>query len=161
MFGTYAYMPPEQVDRMRGGATVKFTTDIFSFGVLAYQLLTGYLPFGQLESHNDLAKYQYNGKRGLWNREALSHLPDGQQWERVIEGCLVPNYKNRLQNVDEVMRLVPLRDSVYTRNVAMRPQSVSRATSPTISPGITPHWNKSQEDGRLSTDRWTVEASSG
>lgn len=125
MFGTYAYMPPEQVDRMRGGATVKFTTDIFSFGVLAYQLLTGYLPFGQLESHNDLAKYQYNGKRGLWNRDALSLLPDGQQWVRVIEGCLVANYKNRLQNVDEVMRLIPQRDSVYTRNVAMRPQPAS------------------------------------
>ena len=35
IFGTYAYMPPEQVNRMRGEATVLPTTDIFSFGVLA------------------------------------------------------------------------------------------------------------------------------
>lgn len=46
IFGTYAYMPPEQVKRNRGDATVLPTTDIFSFGVMMYQLLTGgNLPF--------------------------------------------------------------------------------------------------------------------
>ena len=39
IFGTYAYMPPEQAMRARGGATVLPTTDIFSFGVLVFQLL--------------------------------------------------------------------------------------------------------------------------
>jgi len=107
IFGTYAYMPPEQVSRARGGATVKFTTDIFSFGVMAYQLLTGELPFGSLESHNELARYQSNGKKGLWNRSLLRSLPEGQQWARAIEACLVPNYKERVQTVDEVMEMIP------------------------------------------------------
>ena len=74
IFGTYAYMPPEQVTRARGGATVLPTTDIFSFGVLAYQLLTGVLPFGQLESHMDLAEYQKRGKDGYWSRDRLCNL---------------------------------------------------------------------------------------
>ena len=39
IFGTYAYMPPEQVNRSRGMATVLPTTDIFSFGVVLYQLV--------------------------------------------------------------------------------------------------------------------------
>ena len=56
--------PPEQVNRMRGEATVLPTTDIFSFGVLAFQLLTGSLPFGELTSHNELALYQKRGKDG-------------------------------------------------------------------------------------------------
>lgn len=107
MFGTWAYMPPEQVKLMRGGATVKFTTDIFSFGVLAYQLITGKLPFGKLDSHNDLAAYTTRGEKGKWDRDALMSVPNGQQWMRLIEGCLVPDFKNRLQNVAQVICLVP------------------------------------------------------
>ena len=107
MFGTWAYMPPEQVKLMRGGATVKFTTDIFSFGVLVYQLITGKLPFGKLDSHNDLATYTARGEKGKWDRQTLASVPNGQQWMNLIEGCLVPDFKKRLQNVDQVMRLVP------------------------------------------------------
>ncbi len=107
IFGTYAYMPPEQVNRARGGATVLPTTDIFSFGVLAFQLLTGVLPFGTLESHNDLAEYQKRGKDGLWKYELLSNVSNGQQWTQLIGGCLQPDFKNRLQSVEDVIRLLP------------------------------------------------------
>ena len=107
IFGTYAYMPPEQVTRARGGATVLPTTDIFSFGVLVFQLLTGQLPFGTLESHNDLAEYQKKGKDGIWNRGLLQNVPNGQQWTQLIEGCLKPDFKERLQSVQEVARMVP------------------------------------------------------
>jgi serine/threonine protein kinase len=107
IFGTYAYMPPEQVTRARGGATVLPTTDIFSFGVLVYQLLTGQLPFGTLESHNDLAEYQKRGKDGIWNRGLLQTVPNGQEWARMIEGCLTPDFKERLQSVQEVARMLP------------------------------------------------------
>ena len=107
VFGTYAYMPPEQATRARGGATVLPTTDIFSFGVLAYQLLTNQLPFGTLESHNDLAEYQKRGKEGMWNRSALSYVQNGQQWTQLIEGCLHPDFKQRLQTIRDVLRLLP------------------------------------------------------
>jgi len=107
IFGTYAYMPPEQAGRYRGGATVLPTTDIWSFGVLAYQLLTGELPFGQLESHNDLANYQRKAKDGVWERNLLRNVPDSSAWTRVVEGCLVTDFKQRLQTADEVMRLLP------------------------------------------------------
>ena len=39
--GSSSYMSPEQI----GGDTVDFRTDIFSFGVLAYELLSGRKPF--------------------------------------------------------------------------------------------------------------------
>ncbi len=107
IFGTYAYMPPEQANRARGGATVMPTTDIFSFGVLAYQLLTGYLPFGKLENHNDVVDYQKRGKEGQWHRSALGKLHEGPQWTTLIEGCLQPDFKQRIQTVEEVMRLLP------------------------------------------------------
>ena len=111
MFGTYAYMPPEQVNRARGEATVLPTTDIFSFGVLVYQLITGELPFGKLETPNDLVLYQKRGKLGDWNRTLLYSKPNGKAWKALIDGCLNPDYKSRLQNSRAVMHLVPLLDS--------------------------------------------------
>ena len=107
VFGTYAYMPPEQVNRQRGGVTVLPTTDIFSFGVLAFQLLTGKLPFGELTNHNELANYQKRGKNGDWSRRLLSGIENGNQWMQLLEGCLQANLKKRIQSVDEVLRLLP------------------------------------------------------
>ena len=106
-FGTYAYMPPEQVNppRMNKAATVLPTSDIFSFGVMMYQMLTHELPFGDLSSEKDLLPYTKNGKEGRWNRDLLSRA--APQWIPVIEGCLRPKIADRLQSVDEVIKLMP------------------------------------------------------
>ena len=107
IFGTYAYMPPEQVNRSRGNSTVLPTTDLFSFGVLVYQMITGELPFGKLEDENDLVRYQKAGKAGEWNRSRLLGAPNGRLWENLISRCLVPDLKDRIQSADEAVALVP------------------------------------------------------
>lgn len=107
IFGTYAYMPPEQVNRMRGEATVLPTTDIFSFGVLTFQLLTGSLPFGELTSHNELALYQKRGKNGEWNQQKLAQVKNGKQWQQLFSGCLHPDLKKRFQSAKEVLKYLP------------------------------------------------------
>ena len=109
IFGTYAYMPPEQVNPHRD-ATVLPTTDIFSFGVMMYQLLTGALPFGSLNDENELVLYLKAGKEGRWNRSALTMSRYGTIFMPVIEGCLQPDFHKRLQSVDEVLRLLPKAD---------------------------------------------------
>lgn len=106
IFGTYAYMPPEQVNPRRD-ATVLPTTDIFSFGVMIYQLLTGELPFGPLDVERDLISYLRNGKNGEWNRDLLYNHRNAREWERLIDGCLRPKFQDRLQSADEVLSLVP------------------------------------------------------
>lgn len=106
IFGTYAYMPPEQLNP-RKDATVLPTTDIFSFGVMMYQLLTHKLPFGQLVDENDLVSYLRRGKNGEWDRELLYSIPKGREWARLIEGCLYPKFQERLQTVDETLPLIP------------------------------------------------------
>lgn len=106
IFGTYAYMPPEQL-KPNKDATVLPTTDIFSFGVMMFQLLTGDLPFGPLESEHDLVQYMRRGKNGDWDRQLLSQTYSGKEWIRMIDGCLTPNYQQRLQTTDEVLELVP------------------------------------------------------
>ena len=106
IFGTYAYMPPEQLNP-RKDATVLPTTDIFSFGVMMFQLLTGELPFGRLDAERDLVQYLRRGKNGDWDKQYLSNSSAGREWFPLIEGCLVPNFQERLQNADAVLALVP------------------------------------------------------
>ena len=130
IFGTYAYMPPEQVNRARGEATVLPTTDVFSFGVMLYQLLTGKLPFGPLEDQNDLVRYQKRGKAGDWDRNALMYVENGRAWEVVIEGCLQPNFKERFQNANTVLRLLPQSSHIMSQSV--KPQVV--APAPVVPP---------------------------
>lgn len=132
VFGTWAYMPPEQVSRARGGVTVLPTTDIFSFGVLVYQLLTGKLPFGELESHNDLAEYIKKAEKGLWNRDTLRYFDRDNQWEPLIEGCLVPDFKKRLQTIVDVYKLLPQSPQLRTQR-----ESVKMRLAPVYSPKAT------------------------
>ena len=107
IFGTYAYMPPEQVNPRRGDATVLPTTDIFSFGVLIFQILTGELPFGQLQDERDLYNYITKAKNGDWNKSLLNKTTEGADWYHLIEGCLKPNFRDRLNSVDSVLPLLP------------------------------------------------------
>ena len=106
IFGTYAYMPPEQVNPNKD-ATVLPTTDIYSFGVMMFQLITGELPFGELNDERSLVSYLKNSKTGNWNRKLLQKQPDGAYWSRMLEGCLVPDFHKRLQSAAQVLSLLP------------------------------------------------------
>ena len=116
IFGTYAYMPPEQLTQHRD-ATVLPTTDIFSYGVMMYQMLTkGALPFGTLDNEGDLPEYVRRGKAGTWDRETLLRVDNGA-WMDLVDGCLKPDYKQRLQNCDDALRYVPFRGRGYDEDV--------------------------------------------
>ena len=110
IFGTYAYMPPEQVNRARGNSTVLPTTDMFSFGVMMYQLITGELPFGKLEDQNDLVHYQKRGKAGEWDRMKLLAVPGGMAWDNLIAKCLMADLKERISSAEEAMAYLPHND---------------------------------------------------
>lgn len=104
LFGTYPYMPPEQVNPPRGGkATVLPTTDIFSFGVMMYEMIVGKLPFGPLANDSELSNYLENGKRGIWDRQALKRYDPSGKWMSVIDACLKPDYKQRVSSTREII----------------------------------------------------------
>lgn len=107
IFGTFAYMAPEQTRPKKAKATVLPTTDIFSFGVVLYEILFHELPYGKLDGEADLQSYIDKAVVGLWNRDKLRQMPHLRHWENILEGCLEPNYEKRYQNVDEVLAHIP------------------------------------------------------
>lgn len=116
VMGTYLYMSPEQYNPKDGYSTVLPTTDIFAFGVMMYHILTGRFPFGTIDTNDDLAVYLGNAATGRWNRDGLNRHPE---WLPLIEGCLKPKYKERLQTANDVLRLVP---NVKAESVAAQPK---------------------------------------
>lgn len=108
VFGTYLYMSPEQADREGGGVTYLPTADIFSFGVMMYEIITqGSFPFGELNKQEDLLPYQTNAKKGIWNYKLLRTSSIGVQWEKVIRKCLMADYRLRYHSVKEIISDIP------------------------------------------------------
>ena len=130
IFGTHAYMAPEQRAMMKGGVTKLPTTDIFSFGVLTYQLLTGRLPFGRLETFQDLPEYQNNVEKGRWDDSPLRHIEYGEYWWKLIEACLRTDYTMRIRSAAAADKLLPRiaikkQETLHPLTVSYKPLSVT------------------------------------
>lgn len=103
IFGTYAYMPPEQIKPSNKNVTILPTTDIFSFGVTMFEIITGELPYGPLRYETDIGEYILRVSTGKWSdiRSLRNDIPN--HWVEILETCLHPDYKNRYQNVDDIL----------------------------------------------------------
>ena len=106
ILGTRPYMPPEQLDPKKD-ATVLPTTDIFSFGVMMFQLITGNFPFGRLDNHLFVEDYHQRMIRGAWDKKQLNASDIGKSLLPVIDGCLKPDYRKRLQSVEKTLEIMP------------------------------------------------------
>jgi serine/threonine protein kinase len=96
ILGTPAYMAPEQ---MKSGRAADPRSDVWSIGVVMYQLITGRTPFAG-ESYAELVL-----KVGLEPPEPIAiPLPPGLP--EVILRCLEKDPKLRHQNVGELARLI-------------------------------------------------------
>ena len=130
-FGTPLYMAPEMYDLKGGGVTYLPTIDIWSFGVMMYELLTfGSFPFGNPQNEAEFPYYQTNAKKEVWSRQKLREVPFGRDWLPIIERCLKADYRERYQNVVDVMRdleiLVGTSSSGYQIDRPSRSASVTR-----------------------------------
>lgn len=126
--GTPLYMAPEMADRIGGGVTYLPTVDLWSFGVMMYELLTGgSFPFGDIERIEDLPQYQERAKKGVWNVDKLRYSPGGEGWTCIIGKCLVPDYRKRYQSALEILQ--DMRPMIGNVNRDLIRESLSRSTS--------------------------------
>jgi len=96
--GTVAYMSPEQVTGKRADQR----TDIFSFGILLYQMLTGELPFGG--DYPDAILYTIVHEEP--DLEALSKLDIPEAVKSIIQKALIKDSSKRIQSFDEILPIL-------------------------------------------------------
>lgn len=125
-FGTPLYMSPEIYYKTGGGVTYLPMVDIWSFGVMMYELLTeGSFPFGNIDSVEDFPRYMERARNGQWNRELLQNAPNGAVWTIIIGKCIEPSHKDRYQSCVEILKdMSPMTGSV---NPAFLEERASRS----------------------------------
>ncbi len=100
LIGTPAYMAPEQVT----GGTIVEATDLFAFGVILYEMLTGELPWRGATAR-ELAEARLTGERP----SVLAKLPSlDPRWAEVIRACMARNVDDRPQRAAAVARALDL-----------------------------------------------------
>jgi TolB-like protein/Tfp pilus assembly protein PilF/predicted Ser/Thr protein kinase len=118
--GTAAYMSPEQAE----GEEVDHRSDIFSFGVVLYELLTGKLPF-KGEHHAALLYSIINDDPpplARFNEKASEDL------QRIVSKALAKDRGERYQHVDDMLadlrrerRALDYAKTAHARSAAMQP----------------------------------------
>ena len=94
--GTPAYMAPEQA---AGDPNIDYRADIYAFGAMAYEMLTGRAPFAGLAPHQMLAAHVTEPVVPVTDRRptlppALAHL---------VMACLEKNPADRPQSAEEIL----------------------------------------------------------
>ena len=93
--GTLAYMAPEQIQ----GADIDTRADIFSFGVLLFEMITGRFPFRG--EHEAAMMYSIMNENPADIEDARPGAPPGLS--DIIRGCLKKNRVDRFQNMGDVL----------------------------------------------------------
>ncbi len=94
MLGTIEYMSPEQAQ----GAEVKASSDIFTVGLILYELLAGVTPFYAESAIVSLLKRTQ--ERALSLVDVDRHIPGSLS--NIVGKCLEKDPANRYQNADEL-----------------------------------------------------------
>lgn len=125
VLGTIAYMSPEQAR----GERLDARSDIFSFGVLLYELLTGSAPFRRSSSAETLSAILTAVPSDI----AISDGAIAPELQRIVRKCLVKDADGRYQSMpDVVVDLRGVRDALaggagVARAMAPLPKASARS----------------------------------
>src|SRR6201988_3771014 len=134
VMGTISYMPPEQ----SAGQDIDQRTDIWSFGVVLYEMLAGCLPFQGSDIHRQIIAIQESEPLPL--SQHVTGVPE--RLEEIVDKCLAKDKNERYQTAKDL--LIDLRnlrrkldvDAEIERTVgpALRSSSAANSQPPATNP---------------------------
>jgi len=123
ILGTPNYMSPEQIM----GHKIDARTDIFSLGVLLFQLLTGKLPF----RGENLSGLLYHITQGKHPSIRLMESGIPKACEQIIDKALAKNPRDRFKTAGQMARyLTMLRDKID--EITKKRESAAASDSPPL-----------------------------
>ncbi|MCZ6757783.1 MAG: protein kinase [Bacteroidetes bacterium] len=141
--GTIAYMSPEQAR----GEEVDWRSDIWSLGVLLYEMIAGRLPFAS--EYEQAAVYSILNEEPEPLTSIRSGVPMGLEW--IVSKLLAKNANDRYQNISDLL--------VDLRTVDLQATGMSRISRPSASTaGAATPKSKSSNTG---TVRFVIGAAAG
>ncbi len=125
IIGTAAYMSPEQAK----GKTVDRRTDIWAFGVVLYEMLTGTRLFGAKDVSETLA--------AVLTREVnVASLPPGtpSRLKALVRDCLIRDSKQRLRDIGHAR--------IEIARIETGGLDSGESTSSTVAAAVVPTWRR-------------------
>lgn len=112
MVGTTEYMAPEQFRQQ-----VEKKSDIWSLGVMAYELITGHMPFGA----DNAVTMRFKIEKGDYTKPRVLVPAVSAKLNTVIEKCLQVNTSNRLSAAEVEMLLSEKKPEPAAKNKTTAP----------------------------------------
>jgi serine/threonine-protein kinase len=127
VLGSPPYMSPEQV---RSPKSVDHRTDIWSLGIVMYELLTNSMPFGGEEIQETFAQILEKEPQPI--RALVNGVPEGL--ERVVMRCMAKNRDERFVDVSELARaLVPYGSGTWMQSADRVHATLTRGLEEAVS----------------------------
>jgi serine/threonine protein kinase len=131
--GSPKYMAPEQISR---GGKIDVRTDVYSFGVILYQCLTGTVPFEASSTIQTLMAHLNQVPDPIRARAPSSDVPD---WlDQLVVSCMEKDPERRPQTMEAVARTLAEADAAYNSGrilADMNPRNSSSALTATTGTG--------------------------
>jgi serine/threonine protein kinase/formylglycine-generating enzyme required for sulfatase activity len=138
--GKLKYASPEQLGSLKPGEKIDGRSDLYSFGLVLYEMLTGVPPFQAETPHQYLVMHVSQPPRPMRQANPDANVPPSL--EAVILKAVEKNRNNRYRDAEEfahALAALPLQVLDTPTEIGLRPDEVTTATplSPTPSPELT------------------------
>jgi serine/threonine protein kinase len=107
VLGSYVYMAPEQLSPVHRNQTLLPAIDIFTFGVICFELFSGgHFPFGPWEKQADMGPYLKRAKQGIITPIKQYNKQLHPVWQEIITQSLCNEPKKRFQQIDQILEKI-------------------------------------------------------